>query len=127
MTTPAACPRLFEAEAMRDGRLGGAALASFGRHITMCAACTREVQELEALAEKLRGGPEDNRDGDELHVMRERTRLLAAFDRALVAPGPNGWGVRRRLLWPATAAALVAGLVVFWHVRRAPQPAQVAA
>ena len=113
----APCPRLFEAEAMRDGRLTGAERASFERHVAMCPACSREVQALEALAESLRASPPDRAAADELHVRRERTRLLAAFDRALLAPR-RSWSVGHRLLWPAAVAALVVAILVLPRVRR---------
>jgi anti-sigma factor RsiW len=113
----APCPRLFEAEAMRDGRLTGAQRASFERHVTACSACSREVRALAALAESLRASPPDDADADELRVRRERTRLLAAFDGTLVAP-ERRWTARHRLLWPAALAVLVAGVVVLPRVRR---------
>jgi len=119
---PVACPRLFEAEAMRDGRLVGAELASFERHMLACPVCLRDVQALEALAEPLRASSRDESDTDELHVRRERTRLLAAFDRALVAPERH-WGARRLLLSAAAIAALAAGGLVFWRVLPLAQPA----
>jgi TolA-binding protein len=112
MTAPS-CPRLFEVEASRDGRLAGAELASFERHMRACPACWREAQALEALAVALHAGSAGKRD--ELHVRRERTRLLASFDGELVVPkGHSGhW-----LLWPVSVAALVVGLLlVFWRVR----------
>jgi hypothetical protein len=118
---PGSCARLFEAEAMRDGRLGGAELASFGRHLTVCPVCLREVQALEALAEGLRAAPQDHGGEDQLRVQRQRTRLLAAFDRALFTP-ERRWSARRRLLWPAAAAAILTGLLVFWRGRPAEQP-----
>jgi len=107
---------------MRDGRLAGAERASFERHVTACPACLREVQALEALAESLRVRSPDRTAADELHVRRERTRLLAAFDRALVAPGqPRKF--RPRLIWPAAVAALVvAVLLVLPSVRRPAEP-----
>jgi TolA-binding protein len=117
------CARMFEAEAMRDGRLGGAELASFGRHITGCPVCLREVRALEALAEALRAGPRAGKHdggGDELRVQRERTRLLAAFDGALVTPRPR-WLAGRRLLAPAAVAVIVTGLLVFWRTPPARQ------
>ena len=109
---PAPCPRLFEAEAIRDGRRAGAELASFTRHTTVCPTCRREVQALDALAEALRASTRDaTKDGgqtDERHALRERTRLVAAFDATLTrredrrgAPARAG----RRALWPAAAAA----------------------
>jgi hypothetical protein len=116
----APCPRLFEAEAMRDGRLGGAERGSFERHLTSCPACSREVQALEALAGALRAGVVHPAGADELHVRRERTRLLAAFDRALLG-SKRSWRVGHRLLWPVLAV-LVVVLLVLPRVRR-PAPA----
>jgi hypothetical protein len=111
------CPRLFEAEAVRDGRLTGAERASFERHATVCPGCSREGQALEALAESLRAGPPEHAAADELRVRRERTRLLAAFDRALLAP-KRSWSVGHRLLWSAAVAALVVAILVLPQVRR---------
>jgi hypothetical protein len=119
----AACPRFFEAEAMRDGRLTGAERASFERHAKLCAACSREIRALEALGDALRVPPQG--EADELHVLRERTRLLAAFDRVLVAPEAR---TLRAILWLAAAAVLVAAFVVV-RVRpgaRATHPSPVA-
>jgi ferric-dicitrate binding protein FerR (iron transport regulator) len=116
------CPRLFEAEAMRDGRLTGAERARFERHVTACPACSREVRALEALAESLRASPHDDAQADELRVRRERTRLLATFDATLIAP-ERRWTARHRLLWPAAVAVLVAGIFVLQRARRsAEQP-----
>ena len=114
------CPRLFEAEAIRDGRLTGPEQASFERHVTVCAACAREVQALEALAEPLRASPPDPTVADELHMRRERTRLLAAFDRALLAPR-RSQSSGHRLLWPVVAALVVA-ILVLPRVRRPALP-----
>lgn len=108
------CPRLFEAEAMRDGRLVGAERASYEGHVSGCAACAREVRALESLATALRGsGPED---ADELRVRRERTRLLAGFDGGLVAPERGG--ARRRWAFAVGAAACVAvAALILWRPR----------
>jgi hypothetical protein len=106
------CPRRFEAEAMRDGRLGDAERASFERHTAGCAACAQEVAALEDLAEALREG---GASADDLHARRERTRLLAAFDRELVTPPRPS--PARRVLWPAAVALLVVGLFAFWRSR----------
>jgi FecR protein len=115
MTAPA-CPRSFEVAAARDGRLIGAELVSFQRHLGTCPSCRNEAEALEALAQASRalGGGER----DELHVRRERTRLLAAFDRDLVAP-------KRRVspwLWVAPASALCVALAVLWRTRAASPP-----
>ena len=52
MTKPA-CPRWFEAEALRDGRLAGAERLSFQRHLDSCPHCSREVAALQALGDRL--------------------------------------------------------------------------
>jgi hypothetical protein len=119
------CPRLFEAEAMRDGRLTGAERASFERHVAICAVCSREVRALDALGEALRANaPPDPLD--ELHARRERTRLLAAFDGALMTPER-----RRAPRWfVMPAAGVLLSLVVWglWRAREvAPRPAVAAA
>src|SRR5688572_22196248 len=116
--TPSSCPRLFEVEAMRDGRLAGAELTSFERHLVSCTACSREAQVLEELARRLRASPKDGTD--ELRVRRERTRLLSAFNQSLVAP-ERRWGARRLLLAPAALALLALALFVVWRVG-APEP-----
>src|SRR5882672_4844002 len=109
------CPRLFEVEAAIDGRVTGAELANFERHMTMCPDCLREAQALDALDQAVREVPTGK--GDEFRVRRERTRLLTAFDRELVTPARR-WDAGR-LLWVAPIAALVVGLFVVWHVRSA--------
>ena len=91
------CPRLFEAEALRDGRLTGTEVARFQTHLGVCATCAHEVEAMQALAEALRP-PANLHAADQLHVRRERTRLLAAFDASLV-PAP-----RARVWRPAFAA-----------------------
>lgn len=120
------CLRLFEVEAARDGRLTGAELASFERHMTGCTACRHEADALKGLADVLRAGPRDAGDEDMLHVRRERTRLLAAFDRAQVTPEPRS-GPRRGLLGFAAVAALVAGILVFWRMRPGEPPVNASA
>ena len=118
MNAPA-CPRAFEAEAMRDGRLAGTALASFARHATVCAACGREVQALDAIAAGLRASPGRGAHPDELHRLRERTRLIAAFDRTLVSGRRSpAW---RRTLAPAIATAMIAAALLFWRARSVPE------
>ena len=113
----ASCPRAFEAEAIRDGRLTGAARASFERHATSCADCAREIEVLGAVGTAVRSTP--YAPADELHVRRERTRLLAAFDRELVAAerAPKAG----RTLWAAAVVA-IAGALVVWDARRDDTP-----
>jgi len=104
------CPRLFEVEAMRDGRLTGLELASFGRHMTTCRACANEAKALDELAGAVRAAGPVDAPADELFVARARTRLLADFDRTLVASG--GRGRSRWLFWSSAVVAVVCGLFV---------------
>jgi hypothetical protein len=128
------CPRGFEAEALRDGRLAGAERASFERHATACVVCGRELQALEALAQAVRADPQQSRGpswGDELHAQRERARLLAAFDETQLASqrssGGGRSGVRYRLLWPMSLVALAVGCFLVWRVRPGTAPMHAAA
>lgn len=101
--TTARCPRLFEVEAVRDGRLSGTELARFRTHLTLCADCAREARSLDALGDALREGATSG-DSDELRVRRERTRLLAAFDATLVPTLPRPFAKRWRFAAAACAA-----------------------
>ena len=95
------CPRLFEAEAMRDGRLTGAERASFERHVARCPACSSEVRALEALAESLRAEPPDHAVADELHVA-PGANPTACRIRSRARSRRSGRGTfGHRLLWPA--------------------------
>jgi hypothetical protein len=116
------CSRAYEVEALRDGRLTGTARENFERHLESCRECTREAEALEALAAPLRKESPDDSIVDELHVRRERKRLLAAFDRSqMISERPR----RRALLVPVLAATfgvLAVLLVVGWQLRaRAPE------
>jgi FecR protein len=119
-----ACPRLFEVEALRDGRLGGAQQRNFERHLVACPVCAREAETFDRLGDAARADTDDGR-ADELRVWRERTRLLAAFDRALVSRQRAGSPRRRRYL-PVAAALAIAGVMVFGVARRVLEPARVA-
>ena len=115
------CPRMFQVEALRDGRLGGGERKSFERHLGACAACAREAAALDRLAEGAMTGLDDARSADDLHVWRERSRLLAAFDGALLSPNRR-LRTGRLLFWPA-AAVLIGALVVFGRTRPLVEPA----
>jgi len=125
MTGARSCPRLFEAEAMRDGRLAGGERTSFERHLTVCVACAREVEALSTMTAALRAASPPA--ADELRVRRERTRLLAAFDDELV--GPSRPSVLRRFTF-GVAAVVALGLAVVFvrrarggeHARGLPEP-----
>lgn len=116
-----ACPRLFEVEALRDGRLRGVELERFQAHIVGCPSCAHEDRALEALAEALRSSS-PSAGADELRVRRERTRLLAAFDASLV-PAPRAH--RARLWLPAAVVVALLTLAavftfVLWPLRPHP-------
>ena len=51
------CPRIWEAEALRDGRLGEAERFSFQRHASDCSTCADEVLALTALRDVMRELP----------------------------------------------------------------------
>ena len=108
------CSRLFEVEALRNGRLAGAERIHFERHLTSCAACAHEAQKLAELATALRAN--HRAETDELHVRRERTRLLAAFDRSLISRKTRWKG---RVLASVVAAAAALLVAVVW-IRRSP-------
>jgi hypothetical protein len=110
------CPRLFEVEAARDGRLTGPELARFRSHVDHCAVCAREAGALDDLSQSLRSLPA--LASDELHVRRERTRLLAAFDAALV---PARASTRRWLIPLLSAATLTTLALTLWY-SRVPSP-----
>src|SRR4051794_25238277 len=118
-THPVACVRLFEGEAMRDGRLSAAEMASFARHAAACSACRHEMRALDALAEALRASSRDGAQADDLRRLRERSRLVAAFDATLVArPRRTATGLRPAL-WLTAGAAMVAAAVLFARIRPA--------
>jgi len=102
---------VFEVEALRDGRLAGTERRCFERHLAGCADCAREVEALEALSRALRN--EAPSALDELHIRRERTRLLAAFDSTLVRRREPRFG--RRLAAVGLSLVLVAALLVLWR------------
>jgi hypothetical protein len=108
---PTPCPRLFEAEALCDGRLSGAGRASFERHTSQCAACAREIEAIEHLYGSLRALPDHGVIADELRGRRERTRLLRAFEHSLVEREPP-YPAIRRLLWAAAAGLVLVAVVV---------------
>ncbi|MFZ5892740.1 MAG: FecR domain-containing protein [Myxococcota bacterium] len=109
------CPRAFEVEALRNGRLSGTERNSFERHLALCSECAQEAAELEALGQALHACHPAQRD--ELHLRRERTRLLAAFDRAPAEPRP----IFARRWLPTALVAGCALLFAFWRLR-APVP-----
>jgi ferric-dicitrate binding protein FerR (iron transport regulator) len=96
------CPRTWEVEAVRDGRLRGAAREAFQRHVRHCADCAREQAALEQLGTRLR---EHAADGvDDVGARRLRQQILAEANRALLQPRERS----RRWLRPSLGLALIA-------------------
>lgn len=117
-----ACPRTFEVEALRDGRLGGGERAGFERHLSVCSACARELAALERLGAALRDSHPTS--PDELEVRRARTRLLVAFNESLVGrEAERGLRVSRRTLAAFSAGLAVAAATALWFGARSEQPA----
>jgi len=93
------CPRSWQIEAARDGRLTGKDLGSAVRHRERCADCAREHLELTRLAGTVERLPLLTRDSMTTH--RERQQLMAAMNDAILAPpkantdwrGPLGFAV----------------------------------
>jgi len=106
---PAICPRKWQVEAARDGRLTGKDLDSTLRHQATCAECAGEERELAALGEQVARLPELPRDP--MTARRERQRLIAALNESLIEPRARRFGPRAALvLGFGIAAAAVAWL-----------------
>lgn len=130
------CPRLWEVEAERDGRLDGSDLASALRHRALCKACSNEARALSKIAAQLAALPSP--PSDALAVRRARQRLLRDFNAGLLrdpAPGRSRraltvlgiaaaiaalFGVRRWLDQPPSAAPAVAELPSLLKIAAAP-------
>jgi hypothetical protein len=103
--TAAICPRLWEVEAARDGRLERGALATLERHATGCEQCRARRASLEAVAYGLRAASPML---DEVALRRTR---LAMLQRAASLLGPRRaqLGSRSRpLIFAAVGAVALA-------------------
>ncbi len=118
------CPRSWEAEASRDGRLSKGARASFEQHCAACTLCRHTADSLDALAEELRAAAPPV---DEVASRRLRQRVLRSANEwaaAGVAPRPGRWK-----LGAAAAAALALGILsnTLWQDRPAELDADLVA
>lgn len=103
---PGECSRRWEAEALEDGRLGGADRESFLRHTRACAACRNEIDALTDVRERLASLPVPQ--ATRLEHLRQRAKLLQSAN-AVAVP------IRRSTPWIASAAVglvFVAGAAV---------------
>jgi FecR protein len=88
---PPACSRMWQVEAVHDGRLRGKDLESALRHQATCAECTETAREIRALARQISSLPERHRDP--LTTRRARQHLIAALNESVIDP------VRSNLSW----------------------------
>lgn len=95
-----ACSRLWQAEAIEDGRLGGSDLASFHRHVQTCRVCSLEVERLRELGELASELPAF--EATPLERRRQRQQLLRRANQLAVEPPPR---VSRRVLAGAVVLA----------------------
>jgi FecR protein len=111
---PPSCPRVWEAEAVQDGRLDGSARTSFERHLLACPVCANErmaLERLQRMADEFRSPcatPLDRR--------RLRTAILREGNDRLIAASP-------RHAWRALAilgGVLITAVIGFWLAKRPP-------
>lgn len=115
---PPACSRLWQAEAIDDGRLGGSELASFERHARSCRTCSREVERLRELRELSSGLPE--LEASSLERRRQRQRLLWQANQMTVEPPRR---VSRRALGAAVVLAATTAMAAGGaYMLRSPAP-----
>jgi hypothetical protein len=102
------CPRRFEVEAERDGRLTGRARVSLELHLSTCADCRAEAHALKSLASALAALPVS--EADDVSARRQRHRLLVAFNDSQLAS--RGHGTTWRWAGAGLVAAAVASVAV---------------
>lgn len=124
MSTESACPRAWQAEAVRDGVLSEADRASFERHVATCGECTAEraaLARLEAVAQRM-----PSLVSTPLRRRAQHNELLRRANAQSLAEGGDKAPVRR--VWFMLAACLVGlvlgGLVFSWKLpfQRAVEP-----
>lgn len=105
----AACPRTWEIEAARDGRLGEEAKERIDLHAGRCAECRRERDDLDRLARALRALP--FAEPDDLAQRRTRQEVLRACDAEIagrsIPPARRGTRFRAARVAFAVAVACV--------------------
>ncbi len=112
------CQRLWEAEAIEDGRLHGDSCAGHQRHLEVCVECRDEVRALRRIRALARAGGAQR--PPELERRRLRAQLLRAANHASVF----GSSTFRRT-WALVPVALLTLTLAFFalRARRAPTPA----
>lgn len=110
--TARCCARLWEAEALADGRLTGPDRASFERHAAMCSECRTELEEVGKLDRAMLAV--DVGELGELERQRARSRLLERAN-AEILDVPRHGRARARVLAAFTLAAIavLTGVLLF--------------
>ncbi len=111
---PPVCPRVWEAEALEDRRLGDADRESFERHLTRCLECRRALSDLEAVRETMRALPVRSQTPIARH--RVRASILREANRH-VTHAPLA---RRAPMFAAVALLGVGALLLASHWRAKP-------
>jgi TolA-binding protein len=109
------CDRLWEIDAVRDGRLSSKDAAASARHVQVCADCSAVVarnRDLRELAATLSPS-----DPDDLELRRLRACILRD-----AAPGPAPAHAVRRVLGAAFVAVAIATLIAVRHWRGRASP-----
>lgn len=120
------CPRIWEVEAARDGRLSGAALETHERHLEQCDACRTERARIAALGRQLLDlpGPEL----DDVAQRRLRQQILERVDASLTgragALASLSSSRALRIVGAVAAAALVLVLAGDWQWSRSSEGAR---
>jgi len=110
------CPRAWEAEAARDGRLRAKDVDSLRRHLLGCEVCQRRHAQLNALGAVLRNLPPVPEDL--LAARRTRHRLFAEADRLVLQSSDRlprrRWIIGGSVVFAAAAAVVLALRVKGW-------------
>lgn len=114
--TSRSCSRVWQVEALRDGRISDAEAVAVRSHLERCGECARENEQLDALSRRLNA---DRSDLNEMSLRRLRYAILAKAD-AELRGGPE----RRWRRFPFAAAVMAALAIVFgvWAIRRPAGP-----
>jgi len=108
------CDRAWQVEAVRDGRLSGADVATLASHLTGCSSCLSEQRELDALASDLRAR---GAGVDEVALRRLRHTTLEKANALMTASSVRPW-TRRATAWSAAACLLLTVAAnTLWFVR----------
>jgi hypothetical protein len=104
------CARMWQVEAIRDGRLVGQDLTNALRHRAECSDCAREERALSELRHQFRKKGSALRPAP-LQARRTRQAILSAWNEQVL--GKNERRARPRLLWAIAILTACAGALAF--------------